>query len=63
MLLSEEEARDTFCHKSIGPKNPESEDDVTFCLGSDCAAWRWIFAEELHHKPTSVGYCGLAGKP
>lgn len=41
------------------------------CIGSQCAAWRWIYRE--HRGPNSMfpsrdektdrGFCGLAGKP
>ena len=39
----------------------------SYCIGSDCMAWRWsaaalegITGAELH---PAQGYCGLVGKP
>lgn len=41
-------------------------DGIRWCIGATCAGWRW--ATEMnkqgdHQRSTTVGYCGLAGRP
>lgn len=35
--------------------------DGSFCLGSECMAWRWITAAYAE-EGGQLGYCGLAGE-
>ena len=45
------------CNRS--PPNLMTE--LPNCLGSDCAVWNWIVAED--YQPERVGCCGLIYKP
>lgn len=69
MLLTDSEARSTWCHITMGPKK-------TKCLGAECMAWRWwehppqecddcglLDAVWVEKPEKRRGYCGLAGKP
>lgn len=69
MLMTEEEAKELACHKTMGRK----WDEVRKCIGSDCMAWRVVRSGTINN-PTRTpgqgfgtrpagGYCGLAGKP
>lgn len=36
----------------------------TFCIASQCMAWRWQREDTPDSRPSATdGYCGLAGKP
>lgn len=56
MLVTEEEARDKYCCQQLDNAEPGE----SYCLGSQCMAWRWV---DLTEKQVLYGYCGLAGKP
>lgn len=66
MMMTEDEAAETYCHKLISWRDVRRSEDVC-CSGSMCMAWRWSewnVDESTHQRldPTK-GYCGLAGKP
>ena len=69
MLHNEHEAREIWCHMTLGTSRSK-------CLGSNCMAWRWseytprgyekfdTEGAELTDKPEERrGFCGLAGLP
>jgi hypothetical protein len=35
----------------------------TYCVASDCMAWRWEINEVGRRSSGNRGYCGLAGAP
>lgn len=45
-----------------GPLATMTEDvTAASCIGSACSAWRWL--NPANTIPTSIGFCGLAGRP
>lgn len=68
--MLEAEARTKWCPhvqiETMGNRWARSTADgeiaaATRCVGSKCAAWRWI--KPTPHDDIVSGYCGLAGKP
>lgn len=63
MLLTEEEAKEKWCHRY------SDSDGFRSCIGDSCMAWRWHSVILHHEEPiqhvevrkTGKGYCGLAG--
>lgn len=77
MLMTEEEAKAKWCpmvrfHATLTddmtPNRNVKSGDVSLCLASHCAMWRWGDAG-AHNPLTNIwerlprGYCGLAGQP
>lgn len=68
MLMTPEEAKKKWCpharfiiqpdgfHYDNRPHHERMDGLNGFCLGPDCAAWRWRNELESH------GYCGIAGR-
>lgn len=46
MILTEEKAKEKFCHRNW----------IQWCIVSECMAWRW------HDEINKMGYCGLVYK-
>lgn len=51
MMVTEEEACEKYCCQQLDNAEPGE----SYCLASQCMAWRWCVDHEH-------GYCGLAGK-
>ncbi len=76
--MTEDEARKTWCHRTVRLVLVEGLDPKCCCIASSCMAWRWNFERTDQNeaqaaafpsaKPTTyhrleTGYCGLAGRP
>lgn len=70
MLLTEEDARATWCPfvrvndftSQRTAVNRGIMSDQNRCISSECMAWRFAHPEEPEGV-ADLGYCGLAGKP
>jgi hypothetical protein len=65
MILTEKEAVEKYCHRTMTPQALRREEDLfcpARCSVSGCMAWRWM-RPDLPLNQRITGYCGLAGKP
>lgn len=65
MTLTEEQAKQKVCHKTLTASLMSVEMTGSPCLGSLCMAWRWHYSPEeaRANKNEPLGYCGLATEP
>lgn len=60
--------RDVAPHNRVQEAGSEADDPTWHqthnCIASECMAWRWVeeFEPYVGNKPSTKGYCGLAGK-
>lgn len=75
--ISETEAKEKICHRSIGVRpvyHPTDGQQIRDggpwgCIGSECMAWRWVRTnindnpgQPLYESDDTHGYCGLIWK-
>lgn len=66
--MTEDEAKTKWCpHVRVGDKAVNRYFDGfpshSYCIGSECMAWRWIKPVYTGDAKNKYGFCGLAGKP
>ena len=71
--MTEEEAKTKICHKTLAAVEAGSPQQMFYCLGSACMAWRWepvppryvgtLMVVQFPPPTPTDGHCGLAGKP
>ena len=85
--MTEDEAKQKWCpfarvsslvdgetHPAANRLQTLDHEVVSYCIASDCMAWRWvgshhdgtpptISTDENENRKLIKGYCGLAGKP
>lgn len=74
MYRTEEEMKKTWCPEyraAVGDNRGNNEGNFlahSFCLGSKCSQWRWLYVAEnpvssRRLMRTDKGYCGKGGRP
>ena len=64
--LTEAEARQKTCHKTLATVVPTVGPPICMphgCIASECMAWRWKNASDGALAANRLGFCGYAGEP